>query len=315
MKKYIQAIMTTPIGSRMSFKHIIPVTAVFITLTIPILIGLSNIPTGQAQSLIASKPIFEVASVKFADKCGNEYSPQPGMRTAISTGHSFNPGGTYSTCASLRFIIMDAYGIEFPTLPSGGPDWSNSALYKIDAKAENNATKEQVRLMIQSLLEERFKLKIHRENRESPVYFLVAAKGGHKLQPIKDEQDKKPLEGSVSFPVGGNPGPVEFNLRAITMDRFASQLTSMAGRRVINKTGIAGFYDISLHFTMDPQMGGGIIRMAPVESQGGPTPAVEAPSGPTIFTALQEQLGLKLEADKAPLEYFIIDSIEKPSEN
>jgi bla regulator protein blaR1 len=352
MKKRIQAIMMHRIGSRLSFlKKTILAAAGFAALMIPVLIGLLNTPAGRAQSRNESRPTFEVASVKLADKCGNEYSPRPGMRMAISTGPSFKPGGTYSTCAPLRSIIMEAYDIRFPMQPSGGPDWSENDRYQIDAKAGNNATKEQMRLMLQSLLEERFKLKFHRENRESPVYYLVAAKGGPKLQPAKDEQgnlittlppppsenmsqeeQKKMIEKmsqgvqpgslpksppgtfSMSMLMSGNSYQATLNASASSMDKFASQLTFNAGRRVIDKTGITGFYDISLHFTMDPQMSGGMIRIMP-SGEGGPTPTAEAPSGPTLFTALQEQLGLKLEADKAPLEYFIIDSVEKPSEN
>jgi bla regulator protein blaR1 len=357
MKKRIQAIMAHRIGSRLSFaKKIILAVAGFAALSIPVLIGLLNMPTGQAQSQNESKPTFEVASITFAEKCGNEYSPRPGWRMAISPGPSFKPGGVYSTCNSLKSIIVEAYGIEFRTQLSGGPDWSESDRYQIDAKAGNNANKEQMRLMLQSLLEERFKLKFHRENRESPVYFLIATKGGIKLQPAKDEQgnlitalppppdekisqeaqkeaQKRILEklskgeqpgslpkdrpGSTSVRKGimGNTIHTDISASALSMDRLASTLTNLGDRRVINKTGITGFYDIDLHYAMDAQMGGGMIRMAPVESQSGPTPTVEAPSGPTIFTAMQEQLGLKLEADKAPLEYFIIDSIEKPSEN
>jgi uncharacterized protein (TIGR03435 family) len=386
MKKRIQAIMTHRIGTRLSFaKRAILAAAGFAALSIPMLIGLMHAVASQAQSKIAatpagqeqfqikpkpasqtqssveakpasqvqslseSKPTFEVASIKLADNCGNEYSPQPGMRRVISIGSSFKPGGTYSTCAPLKSIITEAYGIEFRTQLSGGPEWSDSNRYQIDAKAENNATKEQMRLMLQSLLEERFKLRIHRENREAPVYFLEVAKNGPKLQPAKDEQGNlittlppppsenmspeeqkkmleelskgmkstsflKPRPGTASFRVMGNTGQADLGLRAINMDRLASTLTNLGDRRVINKTGIAGFYDIDLHYAMDAQMSGGFIRMAP-SGESGPTPSAEAPSSPTLFTALQEQLGLKLEADKAPLEYFIIDSVEKPSEN
>jgi uncharacterized protein (TIGR03435 family) len=124
----------------------------------------------------------------------------------------------------------------------------------------------------------------------------------------------RPGSVSMSMLATGNTLQTALRASAVSMDRFASQLTFNAGRCVIDKTGITGLYDISLRYAMDPQMGGGMIRMMP-SIDGGPTPAAEAPSGPTIFTALQEQLGLKLEADKAPLDYFIIDNIEKPSEN
>ena len=85
------------------------------------------------------------------------------------------------------------------------------------------------------------------------------------------------------------------------------------GRRVIDKTGITGLYDIEVSYASDSQMMPGLIRQGPPVAAG-PAPVAE-PTGPTIFTAIQEQLGLKLEADKTPLEYFVIDSVEKPSEN
>jgi uncharacterized protein (TIGR03435 family) len=200
-----------------------------------------------------------------------------------------------------------------------------------------------MRLMLQSLLEERFQLKIHRETRETPVYLLVVAKDGHKLQPAKDEQgnpiislpppeqnQEKMMEqmrkavysskappmtfpGSFGMMIDPN-GQAKLTARAISIERFAAQLSNMTGgRRVIDKTGIKGLYDIQVNYAFDNQMMPGLIRLGP-PAEAGPAPAA-APAGPTIFTAIQEQLGLKLEADKAPLEYFIIDSVEKPSEN
>jgi uncharacterized protein (TIGR03435 family) len=350
MKKRIQTIMAHPTGRGLSLaRKLILATAGCTALAIPFVIGILNTPAGQAQSQDGPKPAFEVASIKPTDKCDNEFSPRPGMKIVmIGGGSSFKPGGSYSTCAPLKSIIMEAYGIEFRSQISGGPDWGDNTLYKIDAKAENNADKEQMRLMLQSLLEDRFKLMIRRETQETQVYWLVVAKGGHKLKQAKDEQGNpiltlpppekqpspeeqksafealikggapgslpRPRPGSFSFRVFGNTGQTEISARAVSMERLASQLTNTLGdRRVIDKTGITGFYDIEMRYAFDSQLGRGMILAGP-PGDGGIAPSAE-PSGPTIFTALQEQLGLKLEAGKTPLDSFIIDSVEKPTEN
>jgi len=205
----------------------------------------------------------------------------------------------------------------------GIPRWADDILYKIEAKAEGNPDKEEMHLMVQSLLEDRFKLKMHRELREMQVYALVVAGGGHKLQVAKDEQGnpvtslpppeqaRQPLA-APSFPpsfatmrpgslrIMGKPGG-EFELigKAISMETFSKILNGMRlGRKVIDKTNLAGLYDIRLSYA-NP------FNVA----------AAEEPSAPSILTAIKEQLGLKLEVSKAPVDYFVIDSVEKPSEN
>ena len=157
-------------------------------LTISFSIGFLTVLPIHAQEQTEAKPSFEVASVKPAAECGNEISPKPGMRLRVMGGPSFQPGGRYSTCNTLKSVIMEAYKINFPPQLAGAPDWSADLLYKIEAKADGNPDTEQMRVMLQSLLEERFKLRLHRETRETPVYLLVAAKGGHRLQPARDEQ-------------------------------------------------------------------------------------------------------------------------------
>jgi uncharacterized protein (TIGR03435 family) len=112
----------------------------------------------------------------------------------------------------------------------------------------------------------------------------------------------------------------EFTSKATTMQRFADILKNMVGRKVLDKTGLTGIYDIQLQSAVDMQLGGrGFMVMVPPGAAAppgaaGPAPSSE-PSGPSVFTALQEQLGLKLEADEAPLEHIVIDSVERPTEN
>jgi uncharacterized protein (TIGR03435 family) len=262
-----------------------------------------------------------VVSIRTAENCGNT---APGVLSKIPGGTRYEPGGHYITCSQLIWIIMDAYRLDTFSQPTGGPGWIGDDLFRIEAKAEGNPSKDQMRLMVQSLLEERFKLRTHLELRKTPVYLLTIAKGGPRLQPAKDEQGNlvtslpsaeevkkkweemkagkslKPGDLAVpgSYSIAGKPSGHEFTARALTMARFADALFTDVGRRkVIDKTGLAGFYDFKL-------------------ASSGPNPAAaDEFSAPVIFTAIQEQLGLRLVPDEAQREFMVIDNIEKPSPN
>jgi uncharacterized protein (TIGR03435 family) len=174
------------------------------------------------------------------------------------------------------------------------------------------------------MLEERFKLKTHTEKRSAQVYLLVVANGGHKLQPAKDAQGNlvtslpsaedyqqrwdQIQKGKTASPAGlalpgtyftVSPSGHELGGRAMSMEKLADALFSIVGnRKVIDKTGLTGFYDIRLVYANPNNVS------ADAES-----------SAPSIFTAIKEQLGLRLEESKAPLDHFVIDSVEKPTEN
>ncbi|MBN1568565.1 MAG: TIGR03435 family protein [Acidobacteria bacterium] len=337
MKERIQNIMTHRVGSKLSIaKRFILATTVVVALVIPIVVGLFKAPLSQAQFRTEPKPSFEVVSVKIAENCGNT---RQGVNLKIPLGPSYQLGGRYFTCSQLKWIIMDAYQLDPFMQPAGGPGWIDDALFQIEAKAAGNPGKDEMRLMVQSLLEDRFKLKMHRESRKVPVYLLTTAKGGPKLQPAKDAQGnlitslpsaeelKKKSEevqkagtfstGKLSLPgtcsILMKPSGNELTGRAVNMSRLAEVLFSLVGKRkVIDKTGITGLYDINLQWNPDPSQSGltGFVRptVIPMES---PNETI----GASIFSAIQEQLGLKLESDKSPVDIFIIDSIEKPSEN
>ncbi len=128
------------------------------------------------------KPSFDVVSIKPVDQCGQSFSPQPGARVVLGFGPpKFQPGGRYIACGSLTYLIVDTYQTEGSQV-TGGPDWTGSAQYQIEARAEESASKDQMRLMVQTLLEEKFNLKFHRESRETNVFSLVVAKDGPKLK-------------------------------------------------------------------------------------------------------------------------------------
>jgi uncharacterized protein (TIGR03435 family) len=236
-----------------------------------------------AFSLFAQPPnaaplAFEVASIR----------PHKGDVLMVGTQHS-GPKIRY-VALSLASLIGDAYHRERYQI-SGAQGWMDSDRYDILANApgETAPSREDERLMLQSLLADRFQLKLHTETRDSSVYALVAAKNGPKL--------KVSTAGEYSQSVSGRRSALETFAKA-TMQQLANHLSSYVGRPVLDKTGLPAAYDFTLNWTPD--------------SGGQPNPDL---NGVDLFTALQEQLGLKLESQKAPIEMLVIDRAEKPSEN
>jgi len=158
--------------------------------------------------------------------------------------------------------------------------------------------------MLQSLLLDRFKLTFHRETKDLAVYALVTGKNGPKLHASETAGEMK-----RQFRIGRG----QINLEGATMAGLADALSNLVGRNVLDRTGISGNYDIKLEWTPDesePSM----FKGPPADGAGAGAPAPDA-SGPSVFTAIQEQLGLKLEAQKGPVEVMVIEHIEKASEN
>jgi len=344
--------MKQHIGYKLSTtKKLLLMRACFLALGIPLLIGALTVQPGLTQSQDSPKPSFDVASVKPTDDCMQIIQEAPGRTRVYMLAPRFQPG-RFNGCSSLKGFMSIAYEVDRDEI-AGGPEWSDSANYQIEAKAEGETDTEVLRLMLQSLLEERFGLEFHNETREKEVYTLVVADGGHKLKQAVDENGNpivsvpsveeerakiedairkgvEPPEGRLGVKVqvtGSTNGSLmqEFTANATTMQRFADALKNMVGRRVLDKTGLTGAYDIQMQSAFDTQLGGGfMIRLPPGAAPppgAGPPPGATSPapspdpSGPSVFTALQEQLGLKLEADEAPLEHIVIDSVERPSEN
>jgi uncharacterized protein (TIGR03435 family) len=247
----------------------------------------------------ASAPLtaFEVASIK-PNKSGGGRS---------SSG--FNHGRFTATNVGIKTLLQyDAYGIPEVQI-QGGPAWLSSDRFDIEAKVDD-ATAEKMgklsrdernnldRQLIQQLLADRFKLVVHWETKQLPVYALVVAKNGPKLEKSKDANGT-----SISSSNG------KMTAKGVTMEGLAQRLTSMTsrelGRFVIDKTGIEGRYDLTLAWSPEDRS----AAMVNTSADNG------APPGPSIFTELQEQLGLKLESTKGPVETLVIDHVEQPSEN
>jgi bla regulator protein BlaR1 len=245
-----------------------------------------------------ARPSFEVASVK----PGNPNNPQ--VCVCVEP-----PGRFFSINATLKMLIVDAYNVRNHQI-SGGPNWLDSAKFDIEARmpratpmpAGSDGPPQILRLMEQSLLAERFKLAVHRETREEQLYELVVDKGGPKLKESTDT-----LRSGVPQGIGFN-GRGHVTGTAANMLLFVSQLSQMLGRTVIDKTGLTGRYDFTLKWAPDPGVPG-------ARPDGPDAPPPPDPDGPSIFTAIREDLGLKLQSAKGPVEILVIDHAEKPDAN
>jgi uncharacterized protein (TIGR03435 family) len=254
---------------------------------------------------------FEVATVKPA-VLPTGPSPRVGPGTA-------DPSRVNYAYASMKNLLMAAYDMKINQIT--GPAWIDSNRYDIMATVPPGATKEQVKVMLQNLLADRFKLVVHRETREMPLYELVVARGGSKMKPyVVDPNAPKFEPGKLVFDKAGVPIPPPGSLmmsmgsgrrRIAASKQSISKLTTTLAvevqRPVIDKTGLDGEYDYSLEFLPE-----GPNAYPP--GQAPPPPSNADP--PTILVAVQEQLGLKLEPKKGPVEMLVVDSGEKtPTEN
>jgi len=288
LEKRIKGIMTHPLTHSLSLGRKLLLGAAGIAAVAgPVMIGLWNAPATRAQAQTgAAAPVgFEAASVKPSQAAdgGRSIHPSPG-------------GGLIAWNATLKSLILVAYNIRDFQL-SGGPGWLDSAGYDIVAKPSADA-RANARLRLQALLTDRFKLKFHREMKELPVFALIVAKNGLKLQ----EARREPKDGDGNFRAGRG----RLTGLMVPMSDLAGMLSGLVGRTVQDRTGVTGLFDLKLEWTPDePQ------TTAPVGAGEAPPDA----SGPSIFMALQEQLGLKLEASKGPVEIIVIDHAEKAAEN
>jgi len=268
-------------------------------------------------------PRFEVASVK----------PSNGP-----TGERGQPGGRYTATRTVKFFIADAFFFGTPLQMSrviGGPEWIESALYEINAQASTpwqrspDGPPRELFLMIRSLLQERFKLKTHMETRELPVYELVLARADRSLGPQLRQSTVDCDALMAALQAGGPPparqpnepppcgamrGPARVIAGGLPMAQFANMLTLVMAdangptgrddaRMVIDKTGLSGRFAFTLAWTPER-----IPEAAPPPG----IPPID-PNGPPLVTALQEQLGLKLQPARSQMDVVVIDSVEQPT--
>ena len=239
-----------------------------------------------ANTITPSPSSFEVVSVKLSKPgCDNMMVCSP-------------PGRFSAHCTTLMGLLFNAYPTVKPNVPIPGlPGWANSVRFDVDAKTDDETAAaienlpheeqwKQTRTMLQEALADRFKLRTHNETREGPIYELVTAKGGFKLKEVPESEHAR----------GTSWGNGHVQVRKGPIGGLVFALSDLLSRNVVDKTGLSGNYDIDLKWTPDEQQG---------------TPD----AGPTLFTALEEQLGLKLVSAKGLVDTFVVDHAERPTEN
>jgi uncharacterized protein (TIGR03435 family) len=244
-----------------------------------VIIALLNLTSSYAQIT----PKFESASIK------------PTRSTDPRSAYQTNDGHVSIHNKTLNECIRLAYNVKVAQL-SGGPKWVDSERYDIEAKASGPADDPRLMAMLQTLLKERFRLEFHRETKMFPGYAIAVAKGGIKIR------ETEPGPGHTDARRGS------IGAQRITMVKFAEALSEMLAVPVIDATGAAGVFTFTLIWTPES------AANRPGLSADDPEPSAlpNMPEGPSLFAAIQEQLGLKLEGRKGPMQVLVIDRAERP---
>jgi uncharacterized protein (TIGR03435 family) len=305
-----------------------------VTLLPTLLLATLTTPThSQASNPSPTTPAFEVASIR----------PEEPGGTSAYVKIGFEQNGYTATGATLQLLLQEAYGIDDDRQILGAPAWAGSQSYTIIAKIDDATANELSKLnddqrnlaqqrMLQALLADRFNLTLHRETKELPIYSLVIAKNGPKLHEAKPGDTY--ANGAKNFATGAPLGPhfvdflflagqVQMKAQGASLDLLVNRLTQKAsalqlGRKIVDNTGLTGKYDFDLHFEVPWQSNG--IRDPEVERAQGTSTGNGGDTSPessdtSLFTALQEQLGIKLESTRGPVETLVIDHVDKPSAN
>jgi bla regulator protein blaR1 len=313
LRTRIEAIMQRhPCQALGGWRRLVVWTATSFVVIAPFSLGALDVPLLRAQAPpAASAPAFDVASVK------------PNKSSEARASFGGRPGGQVVVVNNtLRNMIRNAYQLQEYQIV-GGPDWINDDRFDINAKAANSDTPPlQLLAMVQTLLADRFKLRVHRETREVPVYALVMARDDRRLGPrLKTAAaDCDALIAALgrggtpppSAPAGERPPcgirqvPGRMMAGGSLLSDVGRNLAPSTGRLVIDRTGLTGRFDLDLEWTPD--------QMPPPPPPGAPPSVLPPPpaDGPSLFAAIQEQLGLKLEATRGPVEVLVIDSAERP---
>lgn len=292
--------MTTEFAAR---RGLLLVAAGWLAVAAPLL--------GQSAAPGAAAPTFDVVSIR-PNHSGN------GMIRMQTLADRYSATGM-----PMKGLIQFAYNIRMQEQVSGVTGPVGAARFDIEAKMDeetvaalqklpNEERLAQMRLMMQAMLADRFQLKVHREPKELPVYDLVIAKRGFKLK--EADPANTYANGIKGFDGVSHAGMVMFSLTSITtqaapISSLTGPLTMLVHRMVVDKTGLTGKYDIALKWSRDDSQGPAGQDAASAAS------AASANAGPSIITALQEQLGLRLESTKGPVDTIVVDHVEMPSEN
>jgi uncharacterized protein (TIGR03435 family) len=245
---------------------------------------------GYAQSGV-EPPKYEVASIK------------PNTDGDFRFAFRIEPSGPLAaTGITLKRLMMTAYNVQGFRIV-GGPDWVVSSRWDVQAKPGGVVSPDQIRPMLRALLESRFQLHTHSEKRQLPVYELSVDRKGSKVQRVKDGETKADVRVGTGL----------IQLTKATAVTFASQLSYALGRPVIDKTSLSGEFDFALEWTPEPgENGGPTTDGLPPGASDKPA---STPDGPSIFTAITEQLGLRLQSGRGPVEVIVIDDVQMPTAN
>jgi uncharacterized protein (TIGR03435 family) len=238
-----------------------------------VLLGLAAVVHGQDRA-----PAFEVASVKRND------SGSPASNNGRVAGERFT-----ATNATVIQLLRAAYTVQEFQI-EGTPGWAGLERFDIAATIPAGQRADEWPQMLQRLLAERFRLRLHREPRERDVYALLVAPGGLKMKPAANSRCEPPND------CGMSAAPTQIVARGQSMDQLATRLSRSIGQMVVNRTGVDGVFDYTVEWTQDDQF----------REPG-------ASASPAIFTALTEQLGLRLRQERAPVDVLVVDSVERPA--
>ena len=280
------------------------------TKSIALLVGLSIAITtlsagAQAPGATPPAPAFEVASVK------------PNTSGEFGGSFGYRPGGQFVVVNNtLRNMIRNAYGVQNFQIV-GGPDWLDKDRFDVMAKAPTgDLAPAELRLMVQALLADRFGVVAHKETRELPIYAIVQARSDARPGPQLRRSEIDCAAIAAAAARGGPPpaapnglscgtrtSPGRLSGRGVTLADLARNLSNFAGRTTVDKSGLTGAFDLDLEWTPDQP-----------PPEGLPASVPKAPeNGASLFAALQEQLGLKLDSQRGPVEVLVIDSAQRPT--
>jgi uncharacterized protein (TIGR03435 family) len=288
LKRRVASIMAAPVGGHLGIvARLAFALAIAAIVAVPVINGAARVP--QISSTIRlpdPSKTFDAASVR-----QNKSGEQGG-------GSSSGSGRMTTRNSSLKSLLLQAFPIQDVQLV-GGPGWLDSDRFDVVAKAAGKTPDADLRVMLQNLLVERFSIKMHIETRSLPIYALALAREDGRLGPDLHPGTTGRHPGEIAYSSNGSfAGGEPTVMRGVTMEALASALSAKLGRPVVDRTGLDGRFELEVRYTMPDR---------PVMTASDP-----AGGAPELFTALQEQLGLKLEATRGPVEVLVIDSAQHP---
>jgi bla regulator protein blaR1 len=338
LKKRMVHVMSEHIVSKLDLrKKLLLVAAGILAIAAPIVVGFATASPGQSDDTTVASPAFDKVSITPSAESRQT------LANAVTKNHilrMYGPDGFFANHVTLRSMIEEAYGVQDNQIV-GGPDWLSSAAFDIQARIGNSGSvkpgfqdRSNLQKKLQTLLADHAKLALHSETRELPSYALVVSDGGLKLQqsadseaapgaPLSTPPSSKDLVYMQSVMVGPNGQPeaaaahsmrmqvgenqvVHLSAQGISITTFTDQLSRQLGVNVADKTGLKGNYNFSLQWQRSPDQSPSATSDPSIENAG---------SSASLMTAIQDQLGLKLEPQTQTMPVLVVDHIEKPTEN